>query len=73
MPTKNEPIDLTRGQITCTLTVIQSVAAKALECYRWATQNRPHLVHLALHAKKGRARTKNRRRIIREFMEERYG
>lgn len=81
MPTKNEPLDLTSGQVTYTLpenitkavTIIRSAAAEALECYHWATNNRPRLVHLALHAKKRRNRKKNLHRIIREFMEEQHG
>lgn len=81
MPTKSEPRDLTSGQVIYNLpeniatavTIIRSAAAEALECYRWATNNRPHLVHLALHAKRRRNRKKNLHRIVREFLEDKYG
>ena len=36
---------------------------------KWAVQNRPHLAHLAVYAKRRRARKKNANRILREFME----
>ncbi len=37
---------------------------------RWAMETRPKLLHLTTYAKTGRKRSKNARRILREFFEE---
>ena len=50
-------------------TQITKVATWITKVATWALKNRPHLVHLAIHAKTRRARKKNAKRILREFME----
>ena len=62
-----------RHKITITLTdaeIEQVIDEMVADTYAWAVKNRPRLVHLAAYAKKGRIRTKNTRRIIREFLRE---
>ena len=56
-------------QITKVATWITKVATWITKVATWALKNRPHLVHLAIHAKTRRARKKNAKRILREFME----
>lgn len=46
------------------------MAAGIQSCVTWARNERPHLVHLAVHAKKRRTRKKNTVRIVREYLKE---
>lgn len=56
--------------IDITPQVIKRLEERIRNCSRWAHNNRPNLVHLALHAKKPRTRKKNLVRIVREYMKE---
>lgn len=74
MPTENKQWNLDEGSAeidtdTLYLQVIQA-AAKIRSCVHWALNYRPRLAHLAVHAKRRRARKKNTRRIIREYLRE---
>ena len=59
--------------IDITPAVIKMLEERIRSCSLWARNERPRLVHLALHAKKRRNRKKNVVRIVQEYMEENHG
>lgn len=59
-----------RDHIGPALDVLTRVITKACEVALWNRKNRPHLVHLSLHAKTARRRKKNQKRLCEEYRKE---
>lgn len=56
--------------ISPALDIITRLITEAGKISSWARKNRPHLAHLALHAKTARRREKNWKRIVKEYIRE---